>query len=146
MKIEIQRNETSLPLVYDDEENAYTKGSMYCILFMKDGNRITHKFPLITLFRVIEDYAESKRNTKEPDNEVHQHEKAEYDIGMEHDEVWKTLSDLESRWVKDSTGEWNHYFINVNLKDDYREYYMNGDLQFKVEINPYPRTWKSEMT
>ena len=61
MKIEIQRNETSYPIVYEDIENAYTKGNMYCVMFVKDGKRKTHKYPLCSLFRVIEDYNESKR-------------------------------------------------------------------------------------
>ena len=61
MKIEIQRNESSFPIVYEDVINAYTKGQMYCILFLKDGERKTHKYPLCSLFRVIEDYPESKR-------------------------------------------------------------------------------------
>jgi hypothetical protein len=60
VRIEIQRNETSLPLVYE-ALNAYTKGPMYCVLFEKDGQRVTHKFPLCSLFRVIEDYMESKK-------------------------------------------------------------------------------------
>jgi len=59
MNIEIQRNETSQPLVYE-ALNAYTKGPMYCVLFEKDGKRITHKFPLCSLFRVIEDYSVTK--------------------------------------------------------------------------------------
>jgi hypothetical protein len=63
MNIEIQRNETSQPILYHDVINAYTKGPMYCILFEKDGKRITHKFPLCSLFRVIEDYMDSKRNS-----------------------------------------------------------------------------------
>lgn len=61
MKIEIQRNESSQPLVYENVLNAYTKGPMYCILFEKDGKRITHKFPVCSLFRVIEDYLPSKK-------------------------------------------------------------------------------------
>lgn len=61
MRIEIQRNETSQPLVYEDVVNAYTKGNMYCVLIIKDDKRITHKYPLCSLFRVIEDYNESKR-------------------------------------------------------------------------------------
>ncbi len=60
MKIEIQRNETSQPIVYD-AMNAYTKGPMYCVLFEKDGKRITHKYPVCSIFRVIEEYNESKR-------------------------------------------------------------------------------------
>lgn len=60
MKIEIQRNETSRPLEYD-AINAYTKGPMYCVMFEKDGERVTHKFPLCSLFRVIEQYSASKK-------------------------------------------------------------------------------------
>ncbi len=60
MKIEIQRNETSMPIVYENALNAYTKGPMYCVLFEKDGERKTHKYPLVSLFRVIEDYGDSK--------------------------------------------------------------------------------------
>lgn len=61
MKIEIQRNESSLPLEYENVINAYTKGNMYCVLFEKNGKRVTHKFPLCSIFRVIEDYPESKK-------------------------------------------------------------------------------------
>lgn len=61
MKIEIQRNETSFPIVYEEVVNAYTKGPMYCVMFVKNEKRVTHKYPLISLFRVIEDYNESKR-------------------------------------------------------------------------------------
>lgn len=59
MQIEIQRNETSQPITYQ-AINAYTKGPMYCVLFKKDGKRITHKYPLCSLFRVIEEYSETK--------------------------------------------------------------------------------------
>lgn len=61
MKIEIQRNESSQPLVYEGVINAYTKGPMYCVMFEKDGQRVTHKFPLCSLFRVIEDYLPTKK-------------------------------------------------------------------------------------
>ena len=61
MTIEIQRNETSLPITYTSVINAYTKGQMYCVLFEKDGGRKTHKYPLCSIFRVVEDYPESKR-------------------------------------------------------------------------------------
>lgn len=60
MRIEIQRNETSQSLVYDDALNAYTKGNLYCVLIEKDGKKMVHKFPLCSLFRIIEDF-ESKR-------------------------------------------------------------------------------------
>ncbi len=61
MKIEVQRNESSFPIVYDNVINAYTKGPMYCILFEKDGKRVTHKYPVLSLFRIVEDYEGSKR-------------------------------------------------------------------------------------
>ena len=62
LHIQIQRNETSQPLVYE-ALNAYTKGPMYCVLFERDGKRVIHKFPLCSLFRVEEDYMPSKRIT-----------------------------------------------------------------------------------
>ena len=61
MKIEIQRNGASFPIVYENVENAYTKGNLYCVMFLKDGIRKTHKYPLCSIFRVVEDYNESKR-------------------------------------------------------------------------------------
>lgn len=61
MNIKIQRNETSQELPYENVINAYTKGNMYCVLFEKDGKRVVHKYPLSSLFRVIEDYSDSKR-------------------------------------------------------------------------------------
>lgn len=63
MRIEVQRNETSSAIVYDNAINAYTKGPMYCVLFeTEQGGRRTHKFPLCSIFRVIEDYPNSKRS------------------------------------------------------------------------------------
>jgi len=61
MKIEIQRNESSQPIIYEDVLNAYTKGLLYCVMFIKDDKRITHKFPIESLFRIVEDYNDSKR-------------------------------------------------------------------------------------
>ena len=58
MKIEIHRNETSHPIVYDFHiVNAYTKGNLYCILFKdKEDKLIVHKYPLCQIFRIVEDY------------------------------------------------------------------------------------------
>ena len=58
-KILIQRNESSYPIKYENVINAYTKGPMYCLMFLKDGKRVTHKFPLSSIFRVVEDYNDS---------------------------------------------------------------------------------------
>lgn len=62
MRIEVQRENSSEAIVYEQVINAYVKGPFYCILFTNSqGNRVTHKFPWMQLFRVIEDYPESKR-------------------------------------------------------------------------------------
>lgn len=61
MKIEIQLERSSFPLVYENVLNAYTKGDLYCVLFEKDGKRASHKFPIANIFRVVEDYEGSKR-------------------------------------------------------------------------------------
>jgi len=64
LKILVQRNETSAPIEYK-ALNAYTKGPMYCILFEQDRGdhlqRVTHKFPICSLFRVEEEYEETRR-------------------------------------------------------------------------------------
>lgn len=54
--VEIHRNETSLPIVYKDVTNAYTKGGMYCVLVRGE----VHKYPLETIFRVIETKEQSR--------------------------------------------------------------------------------------
>lgn len=61
MRVEIQRNETSQPIIYDNVENTYTKGPMYCVMFTIEEERVTHKYPLVSLFRVTEDYNKSKQ-------------------------------------------------------------------------------------
>lgn len=67
MKVKIQRNESSLPIIYDNVINAYTKGKLYCVLFDNEGQRKTHKFPINSIFRIVEDYPESKRIQKQID-------------------------------------------------------------------------------
>lgn len=62
MKIKVLRNETSNPIVYEAAIDAYTKGNMYCVLFVdKEGNRVVHKYPMCSLFRVEEEYPEGNR-------------------------------------------------------------------------------------
>ena len=61
MKVEVQLEKSSNAIVYTGVINAYTKGPLYCVLFEKDGKRMTHKFPIINIFRIVEDYADSKR-------------------------------------------------------------------------------------
>ena len=65
MNVKVQLYQSSQPLEYQNVINAYTKGNLYCVLFKKDGQRVTHKFPLTNVFRVIEDYMPSfKEETK----------------------------------------------------------------------------------
>lgn len=62
MRIEVHRNETSNPIVYETALDAYTKGPMYCVLFEAgDGKKKVHKYPLCSLFRVTEENTESGR-------------------------------------------------------------------------------------
>lgn len=62
MRVLIQREETSAPIPYENAINAYTKGQMYCVLFTNsEGQRVTHKYPIASLFRVHEDYTETLR-------------------------------------------------------------------------------------
>jgi hypothetical protein len=62
MTVEIQLKESSMPIVYENAINAYTKGPLYCVLFVNSNSkRVTHKFPVQSIFRIIEDYPESKR-------------------------------------------------------------------------------------
>ena len=61
-KIEIQLLQSSQPIVYEKTINAYTKGNLYCILFINSKKeRVTHKFPLMNIFRIIEEYPNSER-------------------------------------------------------------------------------------
>jgi len=61
IKVEIHRNETSLPIVYEKVDNAYTKGEMYCVLIGKE----VHKYPLSSIFRIIESKEPSRSRNKE---------------------------------------------------------------------------------
>lgn len=65
MRIEIQRNETSQPIVYEAALNGYTKGALYCVLVEKNGLPQVHKYPLCSIFRVIEGYEGSKRDNQD---------------------------------------------------------------------------------
>lgn len=61
MKVEIHCQQASQPQYYDNVVNAYTKGELYCMLIDKGDCLITHKFPLSTIFRIIEDSGYKKR-------------------------------------------------------------------------------------
>ena len=53
MKVTVHLYSQSKPVVYGDVYNCYTKDGFYCI--MLSGENIVHKFPIIHIFRVIEE-------------------------------------------------------------------------------------------
>jgi hypothetical protein len=55
-RVEIFRNETSQPIVYD-AINTYTKGQLFCVLFEdEDGFLVVNKYPLCSIFKIVENY------------------------------------------------------------------------------------------
>jgi len=53
MKVLVFLRETSQPVEYDNVINTYQKGDFFCIYF--DKNKV-HKYPVISIWRVEEDY------------------------------------------------------------------------------------------
>lgn len=53
MKIEVHLLSQSKPIVYENVKNAYTKDGMYCIY---KENGVVEKYPLVNMFRAVEDY------------------------------------------------------------------------------------------
>jgi hypothetical protein len=56
MTIEIWLDQTSQPLVFEGANNAYQKGSFYCVY----ANGKVTKIPIEHIFRVIESYAKAE--------------------------------------------------------------------------------------
>lgn len=55
--LSIQRNESSQPIIYKNAVNAFTKGALYCVMVRhEDGTYSSVKYPLVSIFRVTEDY------------------------------------------------------------------------------------------
>lgn len=52
-KISIHLKSQSHPIEYIDVLNCYTKENMYCVC---RNDQTVHKYPLVNIFRVIEDY------------------------------------------------------------------------------------------
>lgn len=55
MKIQIHRNEISKPIMYE-ALNGYTNGNVYCVLIERGGEKEVHKYPLCSIFRIVEEY------------------------------------------------------------------------------------------
>ena len=57
MNISIQRNESSQAITHTNAVNAYQKGDMYCVMCKDEqGKYISYKYPINSIFRVVEDY------------------------------------------------------------------------------------------
>jgi hypothetical protein len=56
LRVSVHLYSQSQPIDYADVKNAYTKDGMYC-LYLLTG--VVHKFPLVSIFRVTEDYHRS---------------------------------------------------------------------------------------
>jgi hypothetical protein len=48
----------SAPIEYHHVENTYTKDGLYCVMFVdtEKNKKVVHKFPLVNIFRIEEDY------------------------------------------------------------------------------------------
>ena len=53
MKVILWLKESSEPLEYECVKNTYTKGDLFCVYL---DNEKVHKFPINTIFRIVEDY------------------------------------------------------------------------------------------
>lgn len=49
------------PVKYENVKNAYTKDGLYCLYL--ETNKV-HKFPLVNIFRVEEDYSHPMQESK----------------------------------------------------------------------------------
>jgi hypothetical protein len=56
LRVTVHLYSQSQPIEYADVKNAYTKDGMYC-LYLTTG--VVHKFPMVGIFRVTEDYQRS---------------------------------------------------------------------------------------
>lgn len=57
MNIMLLLDKASDPIEYQNVENTYTKGNLFCILFTDaEGERMVHKYPLMNIFRIEHPY------------------------------------------------------------------------------------------
>ena len=66
MRVVIRTQQASDPIVYPDAEGTFQKCDMFCVFFRNsDGIRVTHKYPMLHLFRVENAYPQSDHGEKE---------------------------------------------------------------------------------
>jgi len=56
MNLSIHLISQSQPIYYNNVINTYVKNGMYCIFVILNAEKKVYKYPLINIFRVIEDY------------------------------------------------------------------------------------------
>ena len=56
MIVKVHNQQSSEPVVYENALGCFQKGDMFCVFFEKDGKKLTHKYPMIHIFRVENDY------------------------------------------------------------------------------------------
>ena len=67
MKVVIRTQQASDPIVYPNALGTFQKCDMFCVFFVdKDGERVTHKYPMQNLFRVENSYPESDHGENPP--------------------------------------------------------------------------------
>lgn len=61
INVSVHLKDQSQPIDYEDVQNVYEKGSLLCVL-STDGR--VHKYPLINVWRVTEDYGPRQTTRK----------------------------------------------------------------------------------
>ena len=68
MKVKILMNSQSNGVEFENVENAYTKGDMYCV-YLKEEN-IVYKYPLCNIWNVKEEYTHARDKNKTGEEDV----------------------------------------------------------------------------
>ena len=54
MNVRVWMNSQSRGIVFENVENTYTKGGLFCV-YLKDENKV-YKYPLCNIWNITEDY------------------------------------------------------------------------------------------
>ena len=52
--VQILLHRASLPMIYVNVVNTYTKDDLFCVMQVCDGKRVVHKYPIGDIFRIEE--------------------------------------------------------------------------------------------
>lgn len=56
LRVSVQLDETSQPILHENVVSTYTKGPLYCVLVQSGDAGQVYKYPIEHLFRVTESY------------------------------------------------------------------------------------------